>query len=237
MEWKPPCFQTARDTLEISVAPVIFSHSSAQALCNSARNVPDQLLKLTVAFSTYVSVSTFGVSGGQEGPGDDQLLLLLHNLFKRFIYNRCDRWANKRSIDGDWICLSTYQPREGGGWHRLRRHRGQLRRHQCVSLVSGWKPSISIPALWQGARGPGGRVQVRQPLLLPLWLRKLDSSWPQEARRTQLPQGLEGSGKGEMMFWIERKSVERWEEASVGRPMRREYLRRKTRWSRSSKII
>ena len=42
--------QTARDTLEISVAPVIFSHSSAQALCNSARNVPDQLLKLTVAF-------------------------------------------------------------------------------------------------------------------------------------------------------------------------------------------
>ena len=125
--------QTARDTLEISVAPVIFSHSSAQALCNSARNVPDQLLKLTVAFSTYVSVSTFGVSGGQEGPGDDQLLLLLHNLFKRFIYNRCDRWANKRSIDGDWICLSTYQPREGGGWHRLRRHRGQLRRHQCVS--------------------------------------------------------------------------------------------------------
>ena len=40
--------QTARDTLEISVAPVIFSHSSAQALCNSARNVPDQLLKLTV---------------------------------------------------------------------------------------------------------------------------------------------------------------------------------------------
>ena len=48
MEWKPPRFQTARDTLEISVAPVIFSHSSAQALCNSARNVPDQLLKLTV---------------------------------------------------------------------------------------------------------------------------------------------------------------------------------------------
>ena len=154
------------------------------------------------SFFPYLDVSTFGVSGGQEGPGDDQLLLLLHNLFKRFIYNRCDRWANKRSIDGDWICLSTYQPREGGGWHRLRRHRGQLRRHQCVSLVSGWKPSISIPALWQGARGPGGRVQVCQPLLLPLWLRKLDSSWPQEARRTQLPQGLEGGWKGEIFHSV-----------------------------------
>ena len=34
---------------------------------------------------------SFLVSGGQERPGDDQLLLLLHNLFKCFIYNRCDR--------------------------------------------------------------------------------------------------------------------------------------------------
>ena len=38
--------------------------------------------------------------GGQEGPGDDQLLLLLHNLFKCFIYNRCDRWVNLRYYGG-----------------------------------------------------------------------------------------------------------------------------------------
>ena len=65
-----PRLQTARDTLEISVAPVIFSHSSAQALCNSARNVPDQLLKLTVdffkicvflAFSNFPNLCVFGV--------------------------------------------------------------------------------------------------------------------------------------------------------------------------------
>ena len=41
--------QTATDTLSVSVAPVIFSHSSAQAICNSTRNVPDHLLKLTVS--------------------------------------------------------------------------------------------------------------------------------------------------------------------------------------------
>merc|ERR1719334_1989475 len=51
--------QTARDTLEISVAPVIFSHSSAQALCNSARNVPDQLLKLTAAKKGLVMINFF----------------------------------------------------------------------------------------------------------------------------------------------------------------------------------
>ena len=42
--------QTAKDTLTVSEAPVIFSHSSAQSICNSTRNVPDHLLKLTVSF-------------------------------------------------------------------------------------------------------------------------------------------------------------------------------------------
>ncbi|KAJ9592492.1 hypothetical protein L9F63_015908, partial [Diploptera punctata] len=37
---------TMLDTLRISRAPVIFSHSSAHALCNSSRNVPDHVLRL-----------------------------------------------------------------------------------------------------------------------------------------------------------------------------------------------
>ncbi|KAK3907283.1 Dipeptidase 2, partial [Frankliniella fusca] len=35
---------TMRDALEVSRAPVFFSHSSARALCNSSRNVPDHIL-------------------------------------------------------------------------------------------------------------------------------------------------------------------------------------------------
>ena len=42
--------QTAKDTLDVSEAPVIYSHSSAQAICNSSRNVPDEILKKVVRY-------------------------------------------------------------------------------------------------------------------------------------------------------------------------------------------
>jgi len=51
--------QTAKDTLAVSEAPVIFSHSSAQFICNSTRNVPDHLLKLTAAKGGLVMINFF----------------------------------------------------------------------------------------------------------------------------------------------------------------------------------
>ncbi|KAF4523206.1 hypothetical protein B566_EDAN002467 [Ephemera danica] len=39
---------TMKDALSSAHAPLIFSHSSARALCNTTRNVPDDVLKLVV---------------------------------------------------------------------------------------------------------------------------------------------------------------------------------------------
>ena len=40
---------TMEDTLNITRAPVIFSHASAFTICNSNRNVPDHILKKVVS--------------------------------------------------------------------------------------------------------------------------------------------------------------------------------------------
>jgi len=46
---------TMLDALSTSKAPVIFSHSSAHAICNSSRNVPDHVLKRIVSWQQLLN--------------------------------------------------------------------------------------------------------------------------------------------------------------------------------------
>ncbi|XP_011301354.1 dipeptidase 1 [Fopius arisanus] len=64
---------TMRDALRVSKAPLIFSHSSAFAICNSTRNVPDDILKQLAANGGLVMVTfyNFFVKCGPDASVND----------------------------------------------------------------------------------------------------------------------------------------------------------------------
>ena len=66
---------TMNDVLDVAEAPVIYSHSSAQALTNHLRNVPDQVLRRLpenggVVMVTFVPEFVSEANRTHEGPGD-----------------------------------------------------------------------------------------------------------------------------------------------------------------------
>ena len=95
---------TMRAALEVTQAPVLFSHSSVYALCKNPRNVPDDILKKVVSTShlTWLKVGTriifkvifFSLSSQASNGG-----LIMISFYNQFL--TCSRKASIQDVIGE----------------------------------------------------------------------------------------------------------------------------------------
>jgi membrane dipeptidase len=62
-------YRTARDILNASSAPVIFSHSNPRAMCDHPRNIPDELIRACAESGGVVGINGFSLFLGRGDRG------------------------------------------------------------------------------------------------------------------------------------------------------------------------
>jgi membrane dipeptidase len=92
---------TMRQAIEVSEAPVIFSHSSARALCDVTRNVPDDVLEMVGRTGGVVMVTfvpSFVAPGGAEQNRaaweEAGELRIVHAADPKALHAAMDEWWN-----------------------------------------------------------------------------------------------------------------------------------------------
>lgn len=67
-------YRTAREIIDSSPLPVIFSHSNARALCDHPRNIPDDLIRACAATGGVVGINGIGLFLGNRRPTADDVV-------------------------------------------------------------------------------------------------------------------------------------------------------------------
>jgi membrane dipeptidase len=106
---------TMRHVLKVTKAPVIASHSSAYALANHPRNVPDDVLKLVKANNGVVMVNFYSGFITPEGARAGSALMTEYRALRK-------KYGNTKEFRAAWVEARKKIPFPAGSVHHVVDH-------------------------------------------------------------------------------------------------------------------